>query len=388
MAMTDRTTEPTTERDWLAELDIRPVINASATLTALGGSLMPAPVLAAMEAGSRHFIGLHELQCKVGARVAELTHNEAAYISSGAAAGITLSVAACMAGTNPALIDGFPGPSGFNKSELVIHRSQRNGYDYAARVTGVTMIEIDGTVEAVEAAITERTAAILWFAGAHWAEGALPVQQVIAIGKERSVPVIVDAAAQVPAIANLWYFTRNLGADLAIFSGGKGLRGPQSSGLVLGRAGLIEAVRMNGSPNASIGRPMKVGKEELLGCLAAVEWSLAQDEEAVLASYEATVEMWLDGVRDLPGVIAKRSFPSEVGQPFARVILTIGPEAPLGRKALIAALWDRDPRIAVSEMRVGEDQIALNPQTLEPGEAETVLAAIRNVWGVDNPRTD
>ncbi|HEV2127182.1 MAG TPA: aminotransferase class V-fold PLP-dependent enzyme [Thermomicrobiales bacterium] len=377
MAVTDRTTEPRTERDWLAELDIRPVINASATLTALGGSLMPAPVLAAMQAGARHFIDLHELQRKVGARVAELTHNDAAYVSSGAAAGITLSVAACMASADPALIDSFPGPSGFEKSELVIHRSQRNGYDYAARMTGVTMVEVEGTVEAVEAAITERTAAILWFAGAHWAEGALPVEQVVAIGRECGVPVIVDAAAQVPTIANLWYFTRDLGADLAIFSGGKGLRGPQSSGLVLGRADLIAAVSINGSPNAAIGRPMKVGKEELLGCLAAVEWSLAQDEEAVLAGYEATVEMWLDGVRDLPGVIAERGFPSEAGQPHGRAILTIGPDARMSRDALHEALWERDPRIAVA--KIGDDQIALNPQTLEPGEPETILAAIREL---------
>jgi L-seryl-tRNA(Ser) seleniumtransferase len=378
MALTERR-EPATERDWLAELDVRPVINASATLTALGGSLMPPQVRAAMDAAAAHFVDLLELQRKVAARVAELTHNEAAYISSGAAAGVALSVAACMTGTDPDLVASFPGPDGFAKNELIIHRAQRNGYDYAARMTGVTLVEIDGTAEAFEAAISDRTAAILWFAGAHWATNALPIEEVIAIAKRRGVTVLVDAAAQVPSIENLWHFTRDLGADIAIFSGGKGLRGPQSSGLVLGRADLIDAVRVNGSPNSAIGRPMKVGKEELIGCLAAVEWSLAQDEDAVLAGYEAIVEKWLDGLRDLPGVVAERGFPSEAGQPHGRAIVTIGEDAKLDRDALHAALWDRDPRIAVSKL--GDDQIALNPQTLEPGEGEIVLAAIRELLG-------
>ncbi len=377
MSVTERIPESTIDRDWLAELDVRPVINASATLTALGGSLMPSPVRAAMETAARHFIDLRELQQKVGARVAELTDNQAAYISSGAAAGITLSVAACMTGNDPTLIDSFPGPPGFDRNELIIHRSQRNGYDYAARMTGVTMVEVEGSQAALERAVSERTAAILWFAGAHWAEGALPVEQVIAFGKSHDVTVIVDAAAQVPSIENLWHFTRDLGADLSIFSGGKGLRGPQSSGLVLGRTALIEAVALNGSPNSAIGRPMKVGKEELIGCLAAVEWSLAQDEEATLAGYEATVEMWLERMRDVPGVIVERGYPSEAGQPHGRAILTIGPEARIGRDALHDALWGQNPRIAVAS--VGNDQIALNPQTLEPGEAEIVIGAIREL---------
>ena len=377
MVVTDASQKPATDRDWLAELEIRPVINASATLTALGGSLMPAPVRAAMEIGARHFVDLRELQRKVGARLAEMTHNEAAYVSSGAAGGITLAVAGCMAGTDPELIDSFPGPDGFEKNELIIHTSQRNGYDYAARMTGAKIVGIDGTVESFEAAITNHTAAILWFAGAHWAKEALPVEQVIALGKKHGVVVIVDAAAQVPLVENLWHFTRDLGADLAIFSGGKGLRGPQSSGLVLGRADLVKAVAANGAPNYAIGRPLKVGKEELLGCLAAVEWSLAQDEDAMLAGYEATVQMWIDGFHDVPGVVAERGYPSEAGQPHGRAILTIEEDARLDRDALHDALWEQHPRIAVS--KIDERQIALNPQTLEPGEAEIVLEAIRGL---------
>jgi L-seryl-tRNA(Ser) seleniumtransferase len=378
MALTERDA-PATKRDWLAELDIRPVINASATLTALGGSLMPEPVRAAMDAAAEHFVDLHELQRKVGARIAALTHNEAAYVSSGAAAGIALAVAAAMTGTDPERIGRLPKVDAFEKNEIVIQRVQRNGYDFSARMTGATMVEVESTEASLEAAISDRTAAILWFAGGHFGLGALPIEQVIAIGKRRGITVIVDAAAQIPTIENLWHFTRDLGADIAVFSGGKGLRGPQSSGLVLGRPDLVEAVRVNGSPNHSMGRPFKVGKEELIGCLAAVEWSLAQDESATLAGYEATVQMWLGGLRDLPGVIAERGYPSEAGQPHARAIVTLEDDARIDRDALHAALWDRNPRIAVSKL--GSDQIALNPQTLEPGEAEIVLAALRELLG-------
>ena len=148
---------------------------------------------------------------------------------------------------------------------------------------------------------------------------------MIAIAHAHDVPVIVDAAAQIPPIANLWHFTRDLGADITIFSGGKGLRGPQSAGLVLGRPDLIAACKLNGSPNHSVGRPMKVGKEELMGMLAAVEWSLAQDEEVLLTRYETTVHYWLDGLRELPGIQATRSYPSEAGQPHARAIVRLDP---------------------------------------------------------------
>jgi L-seryl-tRNA(Ser) seleniumtransferase len=190
------------------------------------------------------------------------------------------------------------------------------------------------------------------------------------------VPVIVDGAAQIPPVSNLWDYTR-LGAALAIFSGGKGLRGPQSSGLIVGRADLIEAVRLNGPPNQAIGRPMKVGKEEMVGLLAAVEWSLDQEEAYILAGYEATVQGWLEALGQLPGVTVERSYPSEAGQPHGRAIVRFDPRCPVSRDEVVAALWDQDPRIAVAA--VGDDAIALNPQTLEPGEDELVLGALERV---------
>jgi uncharacterized pyridoxal phosphate-dependent enzyme len=362
------------------DLGVRKVINASATLTRLGGSLMPPSVVAAMTRAATSFIDLTELQQKVGDRIAAMTGNEACYLSSGAAAGIAVAVAACMTGTNPAAIAQLPDTAGL-KNQVIIHRCQRNGYDHAARQTGARIVEIGmaHSTQAweLDAAITDRTACVLYFAGAHFAGGALPLAQVVEIAHARGVPVIVDGAAQIPPITNLSYFTREVGADIAIFSGGKGLRGPQSSGLVLGKREIIEACRANGAPNHSLGRPMKVGKEEMLGLLAAVEWSLDQDEAYVLAGYETTVRGWLDGLGDLPGIAVERGYPSEAGQPHSRAILRVTPDCRLTRDQIVAALWEGDPRVAVSP--VGTDGIALNPQTLEPGEDAIVLKALRGV---------
>ncbi len=367
------------------DLGVRRVINAAATLTRLGGARMPPPVVAAMAEAAGAFVDLDELQARVGERIAALTGNEACYVSAGAAAGLVVATAACIAGTDPALIARLP--HGHDRpNEVIIHRAHRNGYDHAVRQTGATLVEIGGRArgtrrEELEAALGPRTACVVYFAGAHYAAGALPLPEVIDVAHARGVPVLVDAAAQIPPVANLRRFTRELGADAAIFSGGKGLRGPQSSGLVLGRRAIVAGCRANGNPNHSIGRPMKVGKEELIGLLAAVEWSLAQDEAAVLAGYEATVAHWIAALADIPGVTTERGYPSEAGQPHSRAILRFAPPCPLGRDEVAAALWAGDPRIAVGT--VGADAIALNPQTLEPGEEALVLAALRRVLAAD-----
>jgi L-seryl-tRNA(Ser) seleniumtransferase len=357
----------------LESLGLRPVINAAATLTKLGGSLMPPEVVAAMAEGARHFVELPALQRAVGARIAELTRNEAAYISSGAAGGIVVSVAAVIAGTGN--VTAFPQLDGMEKKEIIVHRSQRNGYDYAGRQTGATFVEIDGTEASLEAAISSRTAGVLWFAGAHFATDALPIEAVVEIAHKHGVPVIVDAAAQIPAVANLWFFTKEAGADIAIFSGGKGLCGPQSSGLVLGRADLIEACIANGSPNTAIGRPLKVGKEELFGILAAVEWTLSRNEPEVIAGYESVVQHWIDGLSGVPGTVVERGYPNEAGQPFGRVLITLTPDAATSRDDLVKKLWQGDPCIAVGE--IGSDTIGLNPQTVQDTEIDVVLKAVR-----------
>jgi uncharacterized pyridoxal phosphate-dependent enzyme len=359
-------------------LGLKPVINASATLTRLGGSRMPPDVLAAMTAAAESFVDLPELQEAVGERIADLTSNEAAFVATGAAAGIMLSVATCIAGADPANRFVFPHLDGFPKKEVIVQKVQRNGYDYAIAQTGATVVEIGNTAADLEGAISERTACIVWFAGL-LAQDALPIEEVIRIAKPRGVPVIVDAAAQIPPVENLWRFTRDLGADAAIFSGGKGLRGPASSGLVVGTRELIEGCRVHSSPNHGVGRPTKVGKEEMAGLLAAVKYTLALDETALIEQYENIVHGWIEDLTGLPGVTAERRYPSEAGQPHGRTFVHFNAPCPVTRDQVVEALWEGNPRIAVAAIEDEPDAIALNPQTVEPHEAELISRRIREM---------
>jgi L-seryl-tRNA(Ser) seleniumtransferase len=364
-------------------LGVRRVINADARLTRLGGSLMPAPVLRAMEEAAGSYVDMYALQRQVGRRLAELTHNDAAYVCTGASAGLALATLACMLGADPRAMRGWP-DAGDLKNEVIIHCAQRIPYDPAVRLAGARLIEIGNAIQTfpweLEAAIGARTAAVLYVAGAHLSRGALSLAETVVIAHACGVPVIVDAAAQLPPPENLWYFTREQGADLAIFSGGKELRGPQASGLILGHTDLIEACAANGSPNQFLGRPMKVGKEEMVGLLAAVEWYLEQDHAAQMARCEAIIQLWLDAVAGLPGVAARRDFPNEAGRPVPRALIAFDPAVcgVTGDEAR-RRLWEHDQPIAVAPAE--GSGIYLTPDTLEPGEEEIVAARLREMLG-------
>ncbi len=360
-------------------LGVRRVINADARLTRLGGSLMPAPVLAAMAEAACGYVDMFELQRQVGRRLAELTRNDAAYVCTGAAAGLFLATLACMHGGDLAALARWPDAP---HTEVLIHCAHRIPYDPAVRLAGARLVEVGNAVQTfdweLEAAISERTAAVLYVAGAHLRRGAMSLEDVVQIAHARGVPVVVDAAAQLPPAENLWRFTRELGADLAIFSGGKDLRGPQASGLIVGRADLIEACRLHGAPNQHLGRPMKVGKEELVGLLAAVELYLAQDHAARIAGYEAIVEGWVEALGGLPGVTARRDFPNEAGQPTPRaLVLFDAATCGLTGADVRQRLWEGDPRIAVAP--AGEGGISITPDTLDPGEEPVVIGRVREV---------
>ena len=355
------------------ELGVRPIINACATLTRLGGSLMPPEVLTAMEEASHRFINLHLLQKRVGETLAELTHNEAAFVATGAAAGITLAVAACMTHDKADAIGRLPDTTGL-KNEVIVFKNQRNQYDYAIKQVGATMIIVgDGescTAQEFEAAITERTGACMWFQGSYCGHGDVPLAQVIEICTRHGVPVLVDAAAQLPPVENLWNFTQ-MGAACAIFSGGKDLQGPQSSGMILGQRWLIEAIRPIGSPNAGIGRPMKVGKEEMVGLLAAVRRYLSLDHVARQARYERMVGDWGEAFSMLPGVHSERAFPNEAGQPLSRLEVRVDKGARLTHDQLLIALREGTPCIE-TEGSLGGDSIFINPWQLTDDEATIV----------------
>lgn len=369
------------------ELGVRRVINAATTFTALGGSLMPEEVLHAMRSAAEAFVDMHELHLAAGRRLAELTRNEAAYVTSGCAAALALATLACRNGGDPRLMDGMPGTDGL-RDEVVMHAAHRIPYDSAVRLGGAEIRQIGNVQQTfeweLEAAITERTAAVLYVAGDHLPQVALPLSTVVHIAHDRGVPVIVDAAAQLPPVSNLWRFTTELGADLAVFSGGKALRGPQASGLMVGRANLIEAARQNGAPFQRQARAMKAGKEEMAGLLTAVHRYVNLDHDTLAQEWEDTVAYWIDQLSDLPGVTVTRESRNEAGQPVPRVHVEVD-----------AATAKSDAASVISWLRQGEPAIAvlpnaplgtprgfwLSPDLLEPGEAEVVAQEIRRHLG-------
>lgn len=360
-------------------LGLRPIINASARLTRLGGSLMPQEVQQAMQEAACNYVDMHELQRRVGERIAVLTHNQAAYVCAGTAAGLALATAACMCGNDRAAGAGLPAQPPARR-EIIIHAAQRIPYDSAAQISGASLRTIGNALQTfsweLEAAITERTAAVLYIAGAHLRRGALSLDETIALAHARGVPVIVDAAAQLPPVENLWHFTRDRGADLALFSGGKDLCGPQATGLIVGRTDLIECCRTHGAPHQRFGRPFKVSKEEMVGLLAAVERYLTLDHVARIARWETTVQWWVEALHGLPGIAAERAFPNEAGQPTPRLRLTFPPGSHSTAALFQAQLWDGEPAIAAD---TDHEAVYLTPDTLEPGEEQLVLERLRSL---------
>lgn len=340
---------------------------------------MPACVLDAMREGASAFVDMDALQAAVGREIARLTNNESCYVSSGAAAGLVLSVAAIVAGTDEEKRARLPDTGGL-RNEIIVHRKTRVGYDFALRQAGGKLVEIGdengATPAQLEAAIAENTAAVFYFPNANRDAGTVPIPDAVRIAQRCHIRVVVDAAAQLPPRENLWKYTRDYGADLALFSGGKGLCGPQSSGLMLGRRELTEAAAFHGLWRPFIGRPMKVGKEELFGVLAAVQWFLARDERALLRGYEKQVADAVEQLSKIPGVTAHRSFPSEAGQPMPRARALID-ETLVGKSApqVLRELLDGDPGIDLAPM--GSDGLFINPQTLQKGEMEIIVARLR-----------
>ena len=240
-------------------------------------SLMPPEVMEAINYASKHFVMLDELHDKVGERIATLVHAEAAMVTSGAASALTLGTAAVLTGPDRQKIVDLPDLAGM-KSEVIVQKTHRFGYDHAVRNCGVTLVEVE-TPEDVDRAVSDRTAMMLFYNN-NEPVGRIQDEAFVQLGKKHGIPTLNDAAADVPPVENLWKYTK-MGFDLVAFSGGKGMRGPQSAGLLLGRKDLIAAARLNASPNGNtIGRGLKVNKEEMVGMLAALERYLALDHAA------------------------------------------------------------------------------------------------------------
>jgi uncharacterized pyridoxal phosphate-dependent enzyme len=286
-------------RDFFKELGLKTFINAAGTYTSMTGSLMPKEVIEAISYGATEYVNLDDLQDKVGERIAELLDCEYATVSSGCFGAMSIGMAGILSGMDPEKVKQLPNTDGM-KNEVIIQESHTIGYAQALTNVGAKVIKIK-TARQLEKAINEKTA-MLWFLNAHTDQGEIKWEEFIALGKKHNIPTFIDCAADVPPVENLFRFTK-MGFDLVAFSGGKGLRGPQSAGLLLGKRKYIEAARMHTPPRGeTIGRGMKVNKEEVLGMLAALELYLQKDHAKEWEMWESQIQLISDSATSIEGV--------------------------------------------------------------------------------------
>ena len=357
-------------------LGLRPIINARGTHTRLGGTLMRPEVREAMQSAAGAYVVLDELQDRASEVIARATGAEAGLVIGGAEAGLLIGTAAILAGTDPAKIASLPDTTGM-KNEAIMHRAHRNGYDHGVRAAGAKIVDIgygNSTLAyQLRAAINEQTALIVYLMSPWANQGALPLAQTCEIAHEYGIPVLVDAAAMLPPTSSLKRFISE-GADLVTFSGGKGLMGPQSSGILAGRADLIKAARVNASPYHSVGRAAKAAKEDIVGLIVALENYLERDHEADFAGWKDQAEYMLDQLKDFPGVEAAYLYDGRE-HPVPRVELFFTPESGIDSHQFVLDMEENDPRIFLFEPTgpsARPNAIAINTQTMQAGEEEIV----------------
>ena len=360
-------------------LGVRTFINARGTITTLGGSIMPPDVVEAMAQASRHFVQLDEFQQKADARLCELTGAPGAFICAGAASGMLLSGAACLTGTDQGAISQLPDvgdrPNQFVISLVDSHYYVHQGFE----VCGGELIRVGSrqnvTPDDYASAITDRTAAVVYFLGTQPHD---ELATIVEIAHNQSVPVIVDAAAQLPPRSNLTDLATKVGADLVVFSGGKGLFGPQSSGLILGDADLVEAARLNSSPFSGIGRGMKVGKEEIAGLLRAVERFFEEDEDALIAEWERRCHLIGAIAQEFTGIetVYHAPFSNRFPPASPLIDLQFSENAPKTAGQVRQQLQDGEPSILASG---GDSTVRVGPQTLQAGEAELIATRLKEI---------
>jgi D-glucosaminate-6-phosphate ammonia-lyase len=362
-----------TVRDYFRELGVRPFINAAGTYTAMTASLMPPEVMEAINYASKHYVMLDDLHDKAGERIATLLQCEAAMVTSGAASALSLGTAAVLTGTDRQKIVDLPDLATM-KSEVIIQKSHRFGYDHAVRNCGVRLVEVE-TREDVDRAVNKQTAMMLFYNNNNM-EGRIQDEEFVQLGKKHGIPTLNDAAADVPPVENLWKYTK-MGFDLVAFSGGKGLRGPQSAGLLIGRKDLIAVARLNAPPNGNtIGRGMKVNKEEMIGMLAALELYLAKDHAAEQREFAARAEVIRNSAATVAGVKAETFVPD------------VANHVPHIRISWDAAARGMTAADAVNSLRAGEpsigtrsegDALVIGIWMMRPGEEKIVARRLREV---------
>lgn len=365
------------------DLGVKRIINGAGTYAKFSGSLMSHEVLKAMETASHNFVDINELMQKSGEYLAKLLNVEAALITSGAAAGLVLATAACITRGNLKLIHSLPNTEGM-KNEVIIMRCHRNPYDSAIVTAGAKLIEIGNVIEKtqpweLDVEVGEKTAAVAFFAQSEMVEASISLAEVIDIAHKHDVPVIVDAAAELPPADNLQKFIR-MGADVVLFSGGKDICGPQSSGIMLGEKNIINNCRLINYPNHAIGRPMKLDKETIMGLVTAVELYLKKNHQARMKKWKEQVEKMVKELSTLPRLKVSQGLPT---QPFTqpaiipRVFIEFDKNI-LGitKEDVAQRLYKGDPPIAVI---VDKKYLIINPHMLNEGEENFVIEGIKKI---------
>jgi L-seryl-tRNA(Ser) seleniumtransferase len=342
---------------------------------------MPPEVLEAMAEASRNFVDLPELNRAAGKVIARITGAEAGLVTAGSADSILLATAALMTGTDPAKIGRLPDTTGM-KNEIIVHRSQRHAYDHMITVAGAKLVEVGLAYRTqpweLEAAINEKTAGVFYTVSPVLRGGFLPLPEVIHIAHAHTVPVYIDAASMLPPASNLQKFV-SMGADMVILSGGKGVMGPQSTGILCGRADLIEAAALSGSPYHALGRAAKVCREEIVGLVVALEMYVRRDHAADWRRWQAQAGLVADAVKalGLPGVHASvHEDPDTEYCPEAYIAIN---EKEFGASAdeVRSRIENGEPRIATG-MPVPRT-VVIDPHMLQEGEAEIVARRLTQV---------
>ncbi len=371
--------------DYYQKLGVTPFINAAGTYTVLSASTMPPQVQAAVALAAKRPVNLNELLVASGEYLAKRLRCEAALVTSGAAAALSLGTAACVTVGNEGAILNIPTDMNGLKNEVIVQKTHRYGYDHAIRNAGVRFVEVE-TLDDYERGFNERTVMAHFF---NAGEGKISREDWVRVAHDHGVPCFNDAAADVPPISNLWNYTQ-MGFDLVTFSGGKGLRGPQCTGLLLGRKDLIDAARQNNSPNSNtIGRGMKVAKEEIVGLVAAVDWFLEQDDAAMQAEFRHRAERIANHLKTLP-TVETRIFVPPVANQVPHLLITYDPSRIKTTGAeVMKKLQQGTPRIelnpgtggapASAGLPGGPNTIIVGVWMMEPGEDMIVARRLREV---------
>ncbi len=371
--MMQAATETPASRNFFKELGLRTFINAAGTYTSMTGSQMPKEVLSAITFGATEYVNLDELQDKVGERIAELLDCEYATVSSGAFGAMSIGMAGVLSGMDQKIVTQLPDTTGI-KNEVILQESHNIGYSKALTNVGAKLVWVK-TAKDLEKAINKNTA-MLWYLNANTDQGEISREEFVALGKKHNIPTFIDCAADVPPVENLFKFTK-MGFDLVAFSGGKGIRGPQSAGLLLGKRKYIEAARLHTPPRGTtIGRGMKVNKEEVLGMLVALETYLQKDHDAEWKLWEGQIKLISDSALSVDGVETEIHVPPHANHVPSLKITWDQNKVKISAKEARKQLQEGHPSIATVG---GEDTIGITTWMMVPGQERIVAHRVKEV---------